>query len=68
MVGGGVYGTDGYNVVDNAAADPSYGYTSFSGALPYIWSSSTTDPRALQKADSGATDRIASAAYSSSSF
>jgi hypothetical protein len=66
--GGAVYGTDGYNIINDQSVNPSYASTAFSAAYPYIWSSSTTDPRALEKADSGATDRIAGTAYSNTSF
>ena len=60
------YGADGYTVVDNAASNPSYAAVTPSGALDYVWSSSTNDARALQKA--AASDRIASTWYYPSSF
>jgi hypothetical protein len=63
----GVYGSQGYNIIRNATSYPSYATVSASGKLDYTWVSSTTDVRALQKADP-ATDRIAAAWYSGTSF
>src|SRR5271170_3498234 len=63
----GVYGADGYNVVDNTTSYPGYATVSPSGASDYVWSSSTSDVRALQKAASSS-DRIASTWYSGGSF
>jgi len=62
----GVYGADGFNVVDNTASYPSYVTVTPSGISDYIWTSSTADLRGLQKAS--ATDRIAACWYSGSSF
>src|SRR5271166_7108989 len=45
----GVYGAAGYNVIGDASSYPSYAVVSPSGQSPYIWGSSTTDVRALQK-------------------
>jgi hypothetical protein len=63
----GVYGADGFNVIDDAANNPPYVTVTPSGNANYIWASSTTDPRALQKASS-MTDRIAACWFSGSSF
>jgi hypothetical protein len=63
----GVYGADGYNVIDNAASYPSYAQVTPSGQSDYVWAASTTDLRALQKAGT-ATDRIAAAWNASTSF
>ena len=60
------YGTQGYEVVGNATSLPSYATVTPSGELPYTWTNSTTDPRALQ--DAGGTGRIAAAWYSTTSF
>ena len=60
------YGADGYSIVDNSAKSPSYGAITPSLANDYVWSSSTSDGRALQKGS--ANDRIASAWYASSFF
>ncbi len=59
-----VYGTDSYNIINDLATAPPYANLSYSGDGTYTWTNSTTDPRALQKADAGATDRIASTIYS----
>ena len=62
----GVYGSDGYNVIDNAVNYPSYATVNASGNSDAVWSNSTTDPRALEDAsDSG---RIAACWVSASSF
>jgi pimeloyl-ACP methyl ester carboxylesterase len=63
----GDYGADGHLIANETAAPPPYATISLTGDSSYTWSASTTDPRALQTA-SGATTRIASAFYSSSSF
>jgi glucose/arabinose dehydrogenase len=62
----GAYGTQGYNVVANAANIPSYATVTLSGQSNYVWAASTTDPRALQTADGAS--RIAATWYSTSSF
>ena len=51
------YGTDGYDVIGDVQAMPSYANLSFSFGSPYLWAYGTDDPRALQKAEPG-TDRI----------
>jgi hypothetical protein len=58
----GVYGSDGYQVVNEAAFYPSYAQVSSSGQTNYTWAATTADSRALQKASNGA-DRIASCWY-----
>src|SRR6266481_7465698 len=63
----GVYGSDGYNVINDAASYPSYAQVSVSGQSAYTWAASTSDARALLKAAS-ATDRIAPCWYSFSNF
>jgi Malectin domain/Chondroitinase B len=57
----GVYGADGFNVVNDTVNYPSYVAVT-SSALAHTWIASTTDPRALQKASSS--DRIAATWYS----
>jgi hypothetical protein len=57
----GVYGSDGYNVVDNAVSYPSYVTPMVSGALDWVWAATTTDVRALQQASG--TQRIATTWY-----
>jgi hypothetical protein len=61
----GVYGSQGYNVIDNASSYPSYAQVSAAGNSNYVWSSSTTDPRALQDVGSG--NRIAACWYAGTS-
>src|SRR5712691_5719801 len=62
----GVYGGEGYNVIDDTVAYPAYVTATPSNPLNYVWSASTTDARGLQKA--AATDRIAATWYSSGSY
>ena len=60
------YGTQGYEVIGNATSLPSYATVTPSGQKTYTWTTSTTDPRALQ--DASGTGRIAAAWYSATSF
>ena len=62
----GTYGTQGYDVIGNAASLPSYATVTPAGQSTYTWAASTTDPRALQ--DAGGTGRIAACWYSATSF
>jgi hypothetical protein len=61
----GVYGSQGYNVIDDATSYPSYAQISPSGNSTWVWNSSTTDPRALQ--DVGSTNRVAACWYAGTS-
>jgi RHS repeat-associated protein len=63
----GVYGADGYSVINDAASYPAYATVSVSGQGSYTWAPSTTDARGLQKAGS-TTDRIAACWYSATNF
>ena len=58
----GQYGSDGFNIVNDSSTNnpsaASYGSTSWT-TWSYSWASSTSDPRALQKAAPGSTDRVA---------
>ncbi len=54
----GAYGADGYNIFNDTASYPGYVSVTPSGNASYIWSSSSSDGRALQKGSS-TTDRIA---------
>ena len=63
----GVYGADGYNVIDDTAGYPAYVSATPSGNASYTWASSTTDARAMQKGSS-ASDRVAACWYSSGSW
>src|SRR5262249_9937826 len=62
-----VYGSQGYNVIDNATSYPSYAQVSASGNNNFVWSNSTTDSRALQDASSSSS-RIAACWFSRTSF
>jgi PKD repeat protein len=66
----GVYGSDGYAIVNNVTNYPSYAQVTTTNQLNWTWSggASTTNVRALEKGTSGATDRIASCWYNSSDF
>ncbi len=63
----GVYGADGYNVINDTANYPAYVTVTPGSVIQHTWAASTTDPRGLQKAAS-TTDRIASCWYQWSSF
>jgi thermitase len=63
----GVYGASGYNVIDGTTSYPSNVTVTPSNQLNYIWSSSTTDARALQLSPLSGT-RIAATWYTYSSF
>ncbi|HYW41362.1 MAG TPA: S8 family serine peptidase [Bryobacteraceae bacterium] len=63
----GVYGTDGFNVINDTVSYPSYVTVTPSGNASYTWVSSTSDTRALQKASS-TTDRIAACWYTGGYF
>ena len=63
----GVYGQGGYIIPNDSNSPPAYGVVTSSGANPYTWVASSTDPRSVIKGSS-TTDRIASAFYTSSSF
>jgi hypothetical protein len=60
----GVYGADGYNILNDTVSYPAYVSVAASGNAIYTWAASTSDTRALQKASS-TTDRLASCWYSS---
>ncbi len=66
----GSYGGDGYDIpADTSGTDPvlpPYAQVSVIGAGPAAWTTSTTDPRALQ--DAANTGRIASAWFSGTSM
>ncbi len=63
----GVYGADGYNIVNDTTSPPAYAAVSTTGAGTWTWSASTSDVRALQKAASS-TDRIAAQWISNTAF
>ena len=47
----GVYGADGYQVVNDAVSYPAYATVTTTGADTYTWASSTPDVRGLEKAN-----------------
>jgi hypothetical protein len=59
----GVYGADGYNIINDTTNYPAYVSATPSGNTSYTWASSTTETRGLQKGAS-TTDRIGSCWYS----
>jgi len=62
----GIYGTDGYNVIDGPASLPAYAAVTPSGNSTYAWAASTTDPRAIEL--SGGSSRVAGSWINSSAF
>jgi uncharacterized protein (TIGR03437 family) len=63
----GVYGANGYVVVGDHASNPGYVTPAAAGQLTYVWASSTSDVRALQKPSNPA-DRIAATWYNTTPF
>src|ERR1017187_8927080 len=61
------YGADGYNLIGGSASVPAYVTATPAGNSSWVWTSSTSDTRALQRASNPA-DRIAACWYSSGSF
>jgi hypothetical protein len=61
----GVYGSQGYNVIDDAISYPSYAQVSATGSN-HVWTTTSSDPRALQEV--GSSNRIAAVWYSPTSF
>jgi len=62
----GVYGSQGYNIVNEGSSYPAYAQVSVSNAQTYTWNNSTSDVRALQRPS--LVDRIASCWYADVSF
>jgi hypothetical protein len=60
------YGSDGYQIIGNAASLPGYAQVTASGKLDYLWNSSTTAAQALEKIPGP--DRIAACWYAPESF
>ena len=57
----GVYGVDGYHVINHAVSYPAYATVTPSGVNSWTWAASTSDVRALQK--TSGTDRLAATWY-----
>jgi hypothetical protein len=64
----GVYGSQGYNVINNAVSYPSYATVTPTGQSAFTQVASTTDPRALQDAPGTGTSRIAAIWQAANSF
>lgn len=62
----GVYGGDGYNVIDNAVSYPSYAQVTAYNYATYVWDASTSAIQALQ--DASGSNRIAACWYSAVSL
>ncbi|HUS06415.1 MAG TPA: S8 family peptidase [Bryobacteraceae bacterium] len=62
----GVYGADGYSIAGDAASYPAYAQTSLIANSSWTWTTSTSDIRALQKANAG--DRVSACWFSATSF
>jgi hypothetical protein len=62
----GIYGADGQTINGDTTSYPAYAQVNFSGLNPFIWASSTTDVRAVEKVS--ASDRIASGWYTLSNM
>src|SRR5271157_254812 len=52
----GTYGSQGYDVIGNAASQPSYATVTPAGQASNTWAASSTDPRALQDFVTGTFD------------
>jgi hypothetical protein len=64
----GVYGADGYHVIDDTVNYPSYAQALPSGQLDYVWASSSADDVRTLTKGSDPTDRLAATWYSATSF
>jgi hypothetical protein len=63
----GMYGANGYNLINDTVSYPGYATVTPTNQLNYTWDSSTSDGRALQKALSP-NDRIAATWYTYDTF
>ena len=59
--GSGTYGTQGYDIADGSTGLPSYATVTPIGATNFIWTTTTSDPRALQTV--GSSNRVAACWY-----
>lgn len=62
----GVYGSDGYNVINDSMSLPAYAQVTQSGGSSFTWSTTTTETRALQRGSG--TGRIAAAWFNNNFF
>jgi hypothetical protein len=63
----GVYGADGYDIINHAALYPGYAIATPGVKRDHLWAATTIDVRALQK-PAKLTDRIAACWYSTNTF
>ena len=61
----GAYGSQGYDIIGNAASYPAYATVTPAGQSTYTWAASTTDPG---PENAGGTGRIAAGWYAGTSF
>lgn len=64
----GIYGADGFNVINGEISYPTYAVVTPSGQQPFTWASSTTDTRALLNPGSAKGDRIAACWFNPTTF
>src|SRR5262249_34901820 len=62
----GIYGAQGYDIVSGPSSLPSNDSVTPSGQSTYTWTTTSTDPRALQVP--GSSNRVAAVWYSSTKF
>ena len=62
----GIYGTQGYDIVSGPTSLPSGDTVTPSGEATYTWTTTSSDPRALQVP--GSSNRVAAVWYSATSF
>ena len=62
----GTYGSQGYDIIDGSASLPSYATVTPIGATNFIWTTTTSDPRALQTV--GSSNRVAACWYATTSI
>ncbi len=62
----GVYGSQGYDIVGGAVSIPSYALVNPAGQSAYTWTTTSSDPRALETPNSS--NRVAAVWYSGTSF
>jgi subtilisin family serine protease len=66
------YGTDGFDLAQDGSTNnptfPAYAKVALSGNSSYTWAGTSQDPRALQQAAAGSTNRLAACWYSASNF
>ncbi len=64
----GVYGTQGYDIIDGPVSAPTYATITPAGQSTYVYSTNSSDPRALENVPNSSNNHIAADWYSASSF